>query len=297
MFDKRYVTFYYFAQFLSFTKTAEALFLTQPAVSQQMKALEEELQLTLIQKEKGQMQLTATGEKLYAYLQANFSQSADFFRQLQAKESKTILRFGATLSVSQTILPDFLKSLTSDYDEIKVKIANTKENLEAIRKGEIVFSLVEGNFDKKEFSALTLKDSPFVAVTGKEELAKNTTSQSIQRLFHETLLLREKGSGSRSILEHWLGMQNFQLTDFPKRILIPDPTTIVSLLEKKVGVAFLYRSLVEEALKEKRLYEIPLGEFEILHPINFVYLKNSFFASRYHQMVENYQKERREMTP
>lgn len=292
MFDKKYITFYYFAQFLSFTKTAEALYLTQPAVSQQMKALEEELQLTLIQKEKGKMQLTAKGKKLYVYLQENFSQSREFFSQLQVKEGKPLLSFGATLSVSQTLLPNFLKSLETQYEEIRVKIANTKENLAALRKGEIVFSLVEGNFDKKEFAAIPLKNSPFVAVTGKENLAKNVKKQDISQLFKETLLLREEGSGSRSILEHWLEMQNFQLTDFSKQIVIPDPTTIVSLLEKKVGVAFLYRSLVVDALKEKRLFEIPLTAFQVSHPINFVYLKNSFFAPQYEKMVEKFQKEK-----
>lgn len=284
MLDKRFKTLVILSETLSYTKTAERLFVTQPAVSQQINSLENELNLTLVTKDNNKINLTKSGYLLADYAKKISLESQRLIDSLQEEKNLHQLKMGCTLSLSTTLLPEFINHLPKDFKIITTEINNTKHILSKIRDGKIDFGLIEGNFNKKEFDSILIKKEPFICVANPELDFKQPIS--IEKLFDQNILIRESGSGSRDILENWLAIQNLQVNDFKNISEISSPTTIIQLLKQNKGISFIYKSLVEKDLEHGLLQQININEFNISHPINLVFLKDSYFKETYQQLVK-----------
>jgi len=280
MLDKRYKTLIVLSQTQSFTQTAQQLFITQPAVSQQISSLEDELQLQLVIREHGHITMTVAGLNL-----AKFAKQMEFESQKvisSLKTGKEHLKMGCTLSLSSTILPKFIQQLSTRTNVVTTKINNTQHILQNIRDGKVDFGLIEGNFNKDEFDSFFVQRENFIGVTHTA-----ITDPTIENLFDQTLLIRENGSGSRNIFENWLATQNYKISDFQNVIEIASPSTIVELLKQNDGISFMYESLVTNELKSGQLKKLDLQGFHVEHPINLVFLKNSYFKDTYREIVES----------
>lgn len=279
MLDKRYKTLIVLSKTQSFTKTAEQLYITQPAVSQQINSLEEELQLQLVIREHGKITLTAAGINLAKFAKQTELESQKVIESLQTGAEH--LKMGCTLSLSSTILPKFIQQLSTRTNVVTTKINNTQHILQNIRDGKVDFGLIEGNFNKDEFDSFLVQKENFIGVS---HAALDTTS--IEKLFEQTLLIRENGSGSRNIFENWLATQNYKTSDFKNVIEIASPSAIIEFLKQNPGISFMYESLVTNELKLGQLKKLDLPGFHVEHPINLVFLKNSYFKDTYREIVE-----------
>jgi Transcriptional regulator len=242
MLDKRYKTLIVLSKTQSFTKTAEQLFITQPAVSQQINSLEDELQLQLVIREHGKITLTSAGINLAKFAKQTELESQKVIESLQTGAEH--LKMGCTLSLSSTILPKFIQQLSTRTNVVTTKINNTQHILQNIRDGKVDFGLIEGNFNKDEFDSFLVQKENFIGVS--HDIIDTT---SIDRLFEQTLLIRETGSGSRNIFENWLATQNYRTSDFQNVIEIASPSAIIEFLKQNSGISFMYESLVIDELK------------------------------------------------
>ncbi|MFL2030092.1 LysR family transcriptional regulator [Loigolactobacillus zhaoyuanensis] len=282
MLDKKMHTFALLATTGSYTATAQQLFLTQPAITLQIKALEAELGLALVSYQHAQLHFTAAGQQLARYINKTDHESQKLLDQLKAPTKKRSLTLGCTRSLSSFLLADVLHQLQSQRKNIQCQIGNTNTILKALTAGDIDFGLVEGNFDKSQYDFVTLRREPFIGVTyANNPLLAATQPLSLTALLAQTLLVRESGSGTREIFQNWLTMQNARITDFQQVIEIATPTPLIQLLTSGVGISFMYRSLVTAELAQGKLVELPLRGFDLQHEINLVYLKNSYFAAQY----------------
>lgn len=279
MLDKRYKTLIVLSKTQSFTKTAEQLFITQPAVSQQINSLEDELQLQLVIREHGKITLTSAGINLAKFAKQTELESQKVIESLQTGAEH--LKMGCTLSLSSTILPKFIQQLSTRTNVVTTKINNTQHILQNIRDGKVDFGLIEGNFNKDEFDSFLVQKENFIGVS--HDIIDTT---SIDRLFEQTLLIRETGSGSRNIFENWLATQNYRTSDFQNVIEIASPSAIIEFLKQNSGISFMYESLVTDELKLGQLKKLDLPGFHVEHPINLVFLKNSYFKDTYREIVD-----------
>lgn len=280
MLDKRYLTLISLASTNSFTQTAKQLFITQPAVAQQMRSLETELQIPIILREHNKIRLTKAGLELTKFAKQTELESQKIITVLQNDTEH--LKMGCTLSLSSTILPKFIQQLTTRSNVVTTKINNTQHILQNIRDGKVDFGLIEGNFNKEEFDSFFVQKENFICVANNQ-----ITATSIEDLFNQTLLLREPGSGSRNIFENWLAVQNYRSTDFQSIIEIASPSAIVEFLKHNRGVSFMYESLVSKELKSDQLKKLDLTGFHVEHPINLVFLKNSYFKDTYREIIKS----------
>ncbi|MFD1419264.1 LysR family transcriptional regulator [Companilactobacillus keshanensis] len=287
MLDKRFKTLAILSETLSYTKAAQLLFVTQPAVSQQISSLENELNLTLVTKHNNKIKMTSSGIALADYAKKISLESSRLIDSLQHEKNSNQLKMGCTLSLSTTLLPEFIKKLTGKFRITTTEINNTEHVLAKIRDGKIDFGLIEGNFNKKEFDSIQIKREPFICVANHELTFEKAIS--IDKLFDQNILVREPGSGSRDILENWLAIQNFQIHDFQNVSEISSPTTIIQLLKQNLGISFMYKSLVENELQHGLLNQILIKGFNIEHPINLVFLKDSYFIDMYREVASDFE--------
>ena len=170
-------------------------------------------------------------------------------------------------------------------------VDNTQELLRKLDDGTIDFALVEGFFQKNEYDHQKYSDENYIAVCAPDytfNSDKITTDVSVENLFHERLLVREEGSGTREVLERCLDAQNFSIHDFDKVMEVGSLQTIRELTKAGCGITFLYETAVQDELREGTLKRIPLKSFEISHEFNFIWRRGSIYADRYMEIFRRF---------
>jgi len=288
MIDFRVDTFLTVCRHMNFTKAAQVLNITQPAVSQHIHYLEDFYGAKLFVYEGKKMYLTDAGEVLY---QAAISMKHD---DLHLKEiindlnrGKNRLIFGATLTIGEFVMAKPIKSYLNLYPnaEIRMVEGNTSELLKKLSMGEIDFALVEGNYTKKEYDYLVYSQERYIPVCGKD-YSFQREPEKLTDLLSERIIIRESGSGTREILERNLEYRNLGIEDFRHTVEIGGLNAIKSLVESGCGITFLYEAAVKKELEKGILSEIKLEDFQVLHDFAFIWNKGSTFSKNYREICE-----------
>ena len=292
MLDYRLETFICVSKHLNFTKAAEELSITQPAVSQHIKFIEESYGVKLFHYAKKRLQLSEEGRLL---LNAVTTMKHDEIylreRLLKLQNEQNEITFGCTLTASEYLIPKQLSKYLKTYKNTNVKmvVANTKVLLNKINTGEIDFAFVEGYFNKNEYDYFTYAKENFIAVCGNDYHFQQNI-HSFEDLIQETIIVREKGSGTRDILEKFAQEKNINIKDYKSFVEIGNINTIKHLVKQNLGIAFLYEVAVHDELKHKQMKQIPLEDMHITHDITFIYRKNSIFKQYYEDMFNQLKK-------
>lgn len=283
MFDQRYQTFRVLVATKSYTKTAEKLFITQPAVSQQIKSLETEVGVPLVHYQRPYLTITPAGQQLAAFIQRTQAQSTKLLNDLRQPAQQRRLTFSTTLSLSEFLAPRLIRLLQNQarYRQINCQITNTQAALQALQAGHSDFALIEGNFEKRAFDYQIIRQEPFVGLVNADSPLAQLETVTWADLTAYPLIIREIGSGSREILVHLAQAANVSLADFSQTITVNHPAAIRQLLLANVGVSFMYRSVVQNELATGKLVTLPLASGRLQHDLDLVYVKNSFFAADY----------------
>jgi DNA-binding transcriptional LysR family regulator len=283
MLDNRYATFALLCKNKSYTKTAQELFVSQPAVSQQIKSLEGELQLKLVEYHHPHLQITNAGKQLAHFIETTQHQENKLLHQLRQPISTTNLKFGVTHSVSIFMAPKLIQNWQTQYHNIQCVVSNTRDILTQIDDGVLDFAILEGNFDKAEYGNQVVTREKFVAVTRASNPLTALSHLSLEKLLSEPLLLREEGSGTRSIFTDWASSFNIRQEDFTQVLELGSSTGTINLL-KNTGVSFMYQSLIEQELQTNQLALLNVRGLDLTRPISLVYAKDSFFENEYRQL-------------
>ena len=274
MLDYRYQTFLTLTEEMNYTTTAKRLHITQPAVTQHIQSLQQELGVELIHYEKRQSSLTAKGKQLQKDLYLLQREIAKVEEQLTSTVEHTTLSFGASLTIGEYMMPVLIESYLNQYPvhDISMVTDNTQHLIELMEHGKIDFAVVEGEFNQSVFEFQKIAEGPFIAVCSeKSSLWKQ--EQSINDLFSTPLLVREEGSGSRLIFETAIKSKGIHLDSFSKVMTIGSIGATKKLVEKDLGISFIYQMAVEEELNKGILKKIPLSDFNVIHPFHLIYLK------------------------
>jgi len=282
MLDFRLQTFLTLCETGNYTKTAQKLNMTQPAVSQHIQFLEDYYQATLISGKGKNFSLTQEGKALQEYaktLSANSERILSLLHRIKNRAKP--LNFGATLTIGEYTLPPILYQIFKENPEINITmyVENTQLLQEMLWEGKIDFALLEGNFNRREFEHKLISNEKFIGICSPDNKVASKTTD-LEELLGQTLILREPGSGTRDILEQALYNQNLSVRDFKRRIEIGNMNAIKELCHQNIGITFMYREAVKKEISQGYLKEIPIRNFNISHPFSFVYLKDSLDKSQ-----------------
>ena len=293
MLDFRMETFLTVCQCMNFTRASEKLNITQPAVSQHIHFLEKHYNTKLFRYEGKKLKLTGAGEILRNASLTMMHDEISMQNQMQKTDEEEEIHFGATRTVGDVLMGRILERYLRRYPDAKICmiVDNTQELLRKLDEGIIDFALVEGFFQKNEYEHQKYSDGNYIAVCAPDytfNSDKITTDVSVENLFHERLLVREEGSGTREVLERCLDAQNFSIHDFDKVMEVGSLQTIKELTKAGCGITFLYETAVQDELKEGTLKRIPLKSFEISHEFNFIWRRGSIYADRYMEIFRRF---------
>lgn len=261
----------------SFTKASEELSITQPAVTQHIQFLERHYGCRFFEYTNRELKFTVEGELYYKHIINAKGTDEIISRKLrEIQQEKKTLSFGATLTIGEftlaPVISDFIKEF-SNY-EISMYVDNTKTILNMLSEGKILFALIEGLFNKVEYETQLFKMSNFILVAPPEHNLTYKGSITLEDIKNQTVIIREKGSGSREVLERGLFDRNYTLKSFRKTIEIGNVNVAKEMIKNGIGVGFMYEDAVKKEIRKGELVELRVEDFIISREFNFVCMKN-----------------------
>lgn len=274
MLDQKLYTFMKLVECKSTVLCASQLYITQPAVSQHIKALETQYEISLFNREGRELVLTDEGKLFYQMIKRLINMENQIIEKIKEPSIKNI-KFGVTLSINEGIIPHIFLQLIESFSDIQFHLIvhNTQTLLEYLESGIIDFALIEGNFNQNIYRHFPLMKEEFTGFCKKG--GKYSEFTQLKECLSAPLLLREKGSGTRTIFENECNIQNIQIDNFKKVYEIGSITVIKNLLKADMGITFAYRCAVAEEIKNGEIQPLPLVDFDIIRTFYFVTLSDN----------------------
>ena len=269
--DRRLETFLAVCQTMNYRRAAEALHLTQPAVTKQIQSLEASYGVRLFSYDGRKLRKTAPGSALEVFAISQRYQEQELERALHAAPRK-ILRVGATKTIGDYILPPAICSFVrAPEHELQFTVDNTTRLLGQLEAGQLDFVVVEGIFDKRRYESFLLRNEPYIGVCAKEHPFSGR-EVPLPKLFSERLILREPGSGTRNILERELQQCGYTPDAFRSNVCISSFKIIRDLVRAGQGVSFLYEAVVKG---DEGIAHFSCPPLTGVHELNVVCLKHT----------------------
>ena len=289
MLDFRIKTFLCVCQTMNYTQAAKLLNITQPAVSQHIRFLEDYYQIKAFRYANKKLELTAAGRILFERCKTMENDEVALSAELLSSQSGIrTLSLGVTMTVGEyaIISPLAAYQLAHPGINIRLRFGNTQELLAQLTAGRIQMALVEGYFPPQDYFCRPYSTEPYIGVCASSHVFPSGEPSTFHDLLGERLLLREKGSGTREILERNLALHGLKTTDFIHNMEVENMHTIIGLLTYDCGISFLYRRAVHAELEAGRLREIPLKNFSMEHDFTFIWEKDSIYTAEYQQICQ-----------
>lgn len=230
------------ATHLSFRKAGEALYLTQPAVTLQIKALEEELGVRLFARSASGVRLTEAGrillgnaEQLHAMAEEAEASIARF-----NGESTGHVVLGASKTIAQYVLPRHLAEFSRAFPSIHLQMfsANTEQVCDGVAEGRFGLGLIEAPSQRRDLKVVRWFEDEVVIIVAKGHEWAGLGSIAAEKFSNVPVVMRERGSGLRRIAEQALQSAGVELSGLHIAIEVDSTDTILACVEAGLGVGF-----------------------------------------------------------
>ena len=276
MFDYRLKVFYTVANRLSFTKAANELNISQPAVTKHIKEIENQLNTKLFDRKGTTIQITESGKILFVYAE----KSRQLYRDLEFaiaqlnKQEKGKLKIGASTTIAQYILPEILAKFNSYYKDINIELVthNSEDIATLLKNGQIDLGIVEGESKSSYFDYQKFKRDEIVLVCNADHPLVNRNFK-IKDLYDVDLIVREQGSGTQEFIQNQLKKSGVDLQKLNIIMQLGSSESIKNYLLHSEAMAFLSISTILPELKNNQLNVIDIKNFSIERDFNFITLK------------------------
>jgi DNA-binding transcriptional LysR family regulator len=262
------------AQQKSFTRAARELHLTQPAVSQQLKLLEAELDLPLLEYVGRNIHLTAAGEELLGYA----TQLSDLLRE--AGESfaamrglkRGILKLGA-VSTAKYFAPSLLSAFMLEFPQVQIKftVGNREEIIKQLADNEIDLVIMGRPPRELVTTAESFAKHPLVIIAPPDHpLAKSKRKVPLKQLATENFVIREEGSGTRASMEHVFREQG---VPFQASMEVSSNETIKQAVMAGMGISFISRHTVSLEIAAGKLVTLKVSGLPVVRDWYVIHLR------------------------
>ncbi|WP_239984687.1 LysR family transcriptional regulator [Lentibacillus sediminis] len=263
----------------SITKAAHLSFVSQPAVTRQIRQLEDSYGTALFDREEGRLSLTEAGKLLYPYAKEILALNKEAYEGIQEQhgEMDKTLRVGASLTIGEYLLPGLIGRFKNLYPDIKfsLSIGNTPLIIGKLEADEIDIALVEGVFQHEPYKKQKIADDELILVTAYTHRWGEREEIQLDELSEEKMIWREKESGTRLITEDAL-RQHHVLDKIDNAMELGSTQAIKSAVEAGLGMSILPKLTLQKELKYKALREIPIKDFSLRRDFWMVQKKRRF---------------------
>jgi DNA-binding transcriptional LysR family regulator len=252
--DNRLRAFCLVVEMKSFSKAAEASFVTQSAMSHLIKNLEDELGGKLLNRSGKAVTPTSAGKTLYAYarkiLEHYKAMENDIYNIV--KKIKGPLYLGASMTAAKFLLPQVFYDFIKSYQEVRINlsVSSTEKVIIELHQGKIDVGIVEGPVKDKKVISMEIARDEIVLIAPEDNPLAKKKAITPQDLMCQPHILPEAGSGTREFIDEFLYLLRIDPQDMNVIMTLGDPELQVQLVQSGLGVSFVSKWAVFKALKE-----------------------------------------------
>lgn len=252
--DHRLKAFCLVVEMKSFSKAAEAKFMTQSAMSHLIKNLEDELGVKLLNRHSKTITPTQAGRLFYEYAK----KILELYKKMEndvyglVHKVKGLLSIGASQTVATYLLPQIFYSFSQKYPEVQLdlSVSNTEKIINNLYEGRIDIGIVEGNIkNSTAFLEEFAEDEIVIIASDDHPLTKKISIKSCD-LLSQPLIMPEIGSGMREFIEEFLHLYKIDPKDIKVAMTLGSTELIIQMVQAGKGIAFVSKWSVFGAIKE-----------------------------------------------
>lgn len=256
----RLVVFRAVAEKLSFRKAAEGLYLTQPAVSLQIKALEEEVGVQLFDRTGAHITLTPAGRVLLNYSEQIKTLIVEAGHEIAALSGEHAgqLALGASTTIAQYVLPRLLGEFRREHPRVNPTMisGNTEHIVELVEKQKVALGFIEGPARSREVKTVPFLEDELVLIASTAHEWAERASASCSEIASIPLLIRERGSGTRHVIELALERKGVKRNSLQIVMELDSTEAIKSAVEAGLGIGFVSRWAISKDLRLDNSFKI-----------------------------------------
>jgi DNA-binding transcriptional LysR family regulator len=279
MADRRLQVFHAVAKQLSFTKAAEILFMTQPAVTFQIKQLEEHFNTRLFDRGHGRIALTPAGELVLTYAERILGLSSEMDVRLaeMTGEISGSLLVGASTTIAEFMLPRILGEFKSAYPNVRPRlvVANSEAIETRVAEHTIDIGFIESPSHQPNLETETCCDDELQVVCSPKFPLAKFKELTPQQLTEHPYISREPGSGTREFTDSYLRKAGIVPEEMTLVMELGSPIALNGVVETGLGFAIASVGSVRKAQRLGDLISIPLKP-RLIRTLSMVYPKEKF---------------------
>ncbi len=280
-------TFMAVADLGSFSKASEILYITQPAVTQQIKALEKIIGARLFQRQGGKIVLTPEGARIYEIARALLNDYENLMEEMAKikKDFKDTLLVGISTTLSEYKLPELIAEFHSQMPgvSIRVSVENSQQIEEGLLSGVLNVGVIEREPSEKFRSIKWMMDEILYFTHPDHPFAKEGEIEP-ERLYEADIIFREVNSGTRKIVKKELERLGIVFERLNIKIEVNCGRSILSMVKSGYGTSFLSASILEKNILKGEVVPVKIKGFNATRWYYIIYpdgAKLSFLAGRF----------------
>lgn len=274
MSDRRLYVFHTVARLKSFTKAAEALHMTQPAITFQVRQLEEQFDTRLFDRSHNGISLTRVGKCVYEYAGKILDLNAEMESAVQEVTGKIggDITVGASTTIAEYMLPPLLTRFSTAFPEasLHLHVSNTRAVVAMMESAEIDLGIVEGPLSNGLLAADLCRTDELVAIVGPSHPLAGRPAIPPAELVRHPFVLREMGSGTRAALLAYLSSHDLDPERLDVLMELASLEAIKRIVHSELAISVLSRTAIAKELRLGALSAIPLNP-PLRNPLSFVY--------------------------
>lgn len=274
----------------SFSQASRMMNLSQPAVSLQMRALEEIYETVLFDRSDKHLKLTPAGELLYKHAKDILGLYGRAEKEINAMTGrvKGLLIIGASTTVGTYLLPDALVAFRRKYPRVDLRllVGNTKAVVKMLNNGDVHLGIVEGDVSKENMVVEKLMEDELKVIFAADHPWARKKNISVLELIKEPFVIREQGSGTRQMIEKYLQAHKISLSDLLISLELANTEAIKTTVEQGMGVSIVSGWAVKKEIAQGILKATIFKDLRFLRDFTIIYPKRKTLLSTGTQFLD-----------
>lgn len=259
------------------TKAAEALFVTQPAVSLAIKELEQHYGVRLFERMGRRLQPTQAGTQFREYALTIVTAFDDLERHMRAWDSLGLLRVGASVTIGSLFLPEYVKRFSAQYPEVQVQVlVAPSEQLEGkILCNALDIALIEGTVHNPSLHSQPYLEDRLTVICPADGPFHQGQVLTVEEFQQQRFLLREPGSGTREVFDRVTESAGFSVRPIWEAM---STTALVNGVIQGLGIAVLPQRMVAGALRSGQVIAVAVDGLDFRRRFSIIYHKDKYLS-------------------
>ncbi|GKT08920.1 selenium metabolism-associated LysR family transcriptional regulator [Desulforhabdus sp. TSK] len=262
----------------SFTKAADAVCLTQPTVSEHIRALEETVGEKLVDRLGREVLPTPAGKILYRYARDMILLRDEAIQALEKFKGKLSghLLMGASTIPGTYILPQLIGSFKASHPSIQItlKIGSSGEIVQGLLDGKLELGLIGARWDDRKIVLEEIFSDELVLAVYPEHPLARKNEVNLEEIAGEPFILRERGSGTRLVMKHALEEHGFAVSRLSVVAEMGSTEAVRQGIKARIGISILSSRALAEDIKHKCLVAVPIKGFRFLRSFYLAQRRN-----------------------